>query len=93
MDPPPFPTEVRDLLQDGAVPDAVPAAGDPAAAAVPAGLARVRRGHRGGAGGTGQVTGAGPALPVGVTVWGRTHRSPQEGHLGAGSALSEPALT
>uniref|UniRef100_A0A674H3H8 N-terminal EF-hand calcium binding protein 3 n=1 Tax=Taeniopygia guttata TaxID=59729 RepID=A0A674H3H8_TAEGU len=46
--------EVRDSLEDGAVPDAVPAAGNHAPAAVPAGIPRVRRGHGGGAGGTGE---------------------------------------
>ncbi|XP_053848666.1 N-terminal EF-hand calcium-binding protein 3 isoform X1 [Vidua macroura] len=47
-------SEVRDSLEDGAVPDAVPAAGNHAPAAVPAGVPRVRRGHGGGAGGTGE---------------------------------------
>ena len=33
-----------------------------------------------------------PPLLVGVPAWGRTCGSPWEGHLGAGSALSKPAL-
>lgn len=82
----PSPSEVRDLLQDGAVPDAVPAAGNHAPAAVPAGVPRVRRGHGGGAGGTGEVRAGMCCSPVPSPAphW--------EGQPGVKPALSQPSV-
>lgn len=50
-----FPTGVRELLQDGAVYDPLPVAGDQEPAADPAGLAGVRLGHYRRAGWAGEV--------------------------------------